>query len=52
MANLPEHEERSIRDYVNGQSHDDQVTLVQKTGSERIFGQLHELYDVHCERSR
>lgn len=52
MPDLPEHEERSIRDYVNGQSHDDQVTLVQKIGSERVFGQLHELYDVHCERSR
>lgn len=53
MADLPEHEGRQIRDYVNGQSPpDDQARLVQKVGSQRIVGRVHEMYDVHCEASR
>ncbi len=53
MPELPEHEARYNRDYVNSQSpEDDQAGLVQKVGSRRIMGALHEMYDVHCERSR
>lgn len=53
MPDLPEHEARYIRDYVNTQSpKDDQAGLVQKLGSRRIVGRNHEMYDVHCEQSR
>ncbi|GLB86911.1 MULTISPECIES: hypothetical protein [Mycobacterium] len=51
--NLPEHEERYIRDYVNSQSpDDDQAGLVQKIGSRRVLGRTHETYDVHCTSTR
>lgn len=50
---LPEHEERYIRDYVNSQSpDDDQAGLVQKIGSQRVLGRIHETYDVHCTSTR
>lgn len=53
MADLPEHEARSIRDYVNTQSPgDDQAGLVQKIGSKRILSRVHQMYDVHCAKSR
>lgn len=53
MPDLPEHEARHIRDYVNSQSpEDDQAGLVQKVGSRRFLGRVHELYDVHCAGSR
>ncbi|WP_157103904.1 hypothetical protein [Nocardia harenae] len=45
-------EERGIRDYVNGQSQEDEVALVQKVGARRILGRSHDLYDVHCKESR
>jgi hypothetical protein len=48
-----EPDQRAIRDYVNSQSpEDDQVTLVQAVGSQRILGRRHDLYDVHCASSR
>lgn len=50
---MSEPEERRIRDYVNSQSHaDDQAGLVQKVGSRRVMGRVHESYDVHCANSR
>lgn len=52
MPDLPEHEARYIRDYVDSQSHDDKAGLVQKIGSRRVMGRGHDLYDVHCEHSR
>jgi hypothetical protein len=53
MSDLSEPDERAIRDYVNSQSpEDDQVTLVQAVGSQRILGRRHDLYDVHCASSR
>lgn len=52
LPDLPEHEARYIRDYVNTQSHDDEAGLVQKVGSRRVMGRVHDMYDVHCERSR
>lgn len=53
MADVPEHEIRRIRDYVNSQSpKDDQAGLVQKIGSRRILRIVHDLYDVHCAQSR
>jgi hypothetical protein len=52
-VNLPEHEERYIREYVNSQlPDDDQAGLVQKIGSRRILGRTHETYDVHCTSTR
>jgi hypothetical protein len=53
MAELTEHDERYIRDYVNSQSPEgDQAGLVQKIGSRRMMGRIHDLYDVHCESTR
>jgi hypothetical protein len=53
MAEPSEHEERRIRDYVNSQSPpDDQAGLVQKLGSQRVLGRIHETYDVHCKKTR
>ena len=53
MPKLPEHEERSVRNYVNTQlPQHDQARLVQKIGSRRIMGRVHEMYDVHCQESR
>ena len=53
MAELPEHEERAIRDYVNTQSPaDDQAGLVQRVHSKRILGRTHDVFDVHCEKTR
>lgn len=53
MANLAEHEERAVRDYVNSQSPaDDQAGLVQRVHARRILGRVHEVFDVHCEKTR
>lgn len=53
MPELSEPDERAIRQYVDSQSPaDDQVTLVQAVGAQRILGRRHDLYDVHCEKSR
>jgi len=52
LIELPEHEARHVRDYVNSQSYDDEAGLVQKVGSRRVMGRVHDMYDVHCERSR
>tara|TARA_B100000678_G_scaffold207416_1_gene175000 strand:- start:2634 stop:3605 length:972 start_codon:yes stop_codon:yes gene_type:complete len=53
MADLPDHEERAIRDYVDSQSPaDDRAELVQKVGSHRVLGHVHEVYDVHCTSTR
>ncbi len=49
---LPENEERYIRNYVNTQSPDDQAGLVQKIGSQRVLGRTHEIYDVHGVSTR
>jgi len=53
MPELPEPDERAIRQYVNSQSaRDDPVTVVQQVGSQRILGRVHDLYDFHCKRTR
>ena len=53
MAGLADHEDRSIRDYVNSQSPaGDQAELVQKVGSQRVLGRMHDIYDVHCRSTR
>jgi len=53
MADLAEHEERYVRDYVNTQSPaDDQAELVQKVGTQRVLGRVHDIYDVHCTSTR
>ena len=53
MPDLPEHEERHVREYVNTQSDDDdRATFVQKVGSRRILGRVQGLYDVHSEKTR
>jgi hypothetical protein len=45
-------EERHIREYVNSQSRDDEVTLVQKIGTRKVLGRAHDLYDVRTKRGR
>lgn len=58
--NLPEHEERYIRRYVEGQSQnaddpddpDSKVTLVQKVSSYRLIGTDYDVYDVHMPKDR
>jgi hypothetical protein len=53
MLDLPDHEARRIRDYVNSQSPEyDRAGLVQKIRSRRIMGRVHDMYDVHCKQSR
>jgi DNA-directed RNA polymerase specialized sigma24 family protein len=54
MPDLPEHRERYIRDYVDGQMRDDadKVKIVQQVGTRRILGWMYEMFDVHCEQSR
>ncbi|MFD2027636.1 hypothetical protein [Promicromonospora aerolata] len=54
MPDLPDHEERHIRQYVEGQIRDDDtpVTLVQKVESRRLWGQVHDIYDVHTTEDR
>lgn len=53
MTEVPEHEERSIRDFVNSQSpKDDQAELVQKIASQRVLGRVHDIYDVHTKSTR
>ncbi len=54
MPDLPEHRERYIRDYVDGQVRDDEdkVELVQQVGTRRILGHMYEMFDVQCQRSR
>jgi len=49
-----EWEDRSIRQYVEGQLRDDDdgVTLVQRVGQERIAGRTHLMYDVHTIKGR
>jgi hypothetical protein len=59
-AELPEHEERAIRQYVEGQNRNDEdpddpdykVVLVQKVASRRLLGRDHEIYDVHTPTDR
>src|SRR5437867_2974290 len=53
MSELPEHEERYVRDYVNSQSPvNDQARLIQRVGTRRILGRSHNIYDVHCQSTR
>jgi hypothetical protein len=52
VPDLSEPDERLIRQYVESQSADDPVTLVQSVGSQRILGRRHDLYDVYCEKTR
>ncbi|HZL06022.1 MAG TPA: gamma-glutamylcyclotransferase, partial [Coriobacteriia bacterium] len=54
MAQVAEHEDRSIRQYVEGQLHDDEdgVTLVQRVGQERVGGTTYSMYDVHTIKGR
>lgn len=54
MAQVAEHEDRSIRQYVESQLHDDEdgVTLVQRVGQERVAGTTFVTYDVHTVKGR
>lgn len=51
---VAEHEERSVREYVEGQLHDDEdgVTSVERVSRHRIAGQDHEIFDVHTVKGR
>jgi len=54
VSQTAEWEERSIRQYVESQLHDDEdgVTLVQRVGQERVVGKTHLMYDVHTIKGR
>lgn len=54
MPKAAEHEDRSIRQYVLTQLHDDEdgVTLVQRVGQERVAGTTYTMYDVHTIKGR
>lgn len=54
MPQTAEHEDRNIRQYVEGQLHDDEdgVTLVQRVGQERVIGTTYTMYDVHTIKGR
>jgi hypothetical protein len=53
-SGLAEHEERSIRDYVVGQLHDeeDEVLTVERVSRHRVAGQEHEIFDVRTKKGR
>lgn len=52
MAELPEHEAKSVRQYVEAETRDkkNRVKLVQKVGSRRVAGRSYEIYDVWMEK--
>jgi hypothetical protein len=52
LAELPEHEVKFVRQYVESQTRDtdDPVKLVQKVGSRRVLGRSYDLYDVWMEK--
>ncbi|MBF5082410.1 hypothetical protein [Quadrisphaera sp. INWT6] len=54
MPQVPDHEDRNIRQYVEGQLRDDEdgVTLVQRVGQERVAGTTYSMFDVHTIKGR
>src|SRR6266704_5584524 len=52
VAELPEHEAKSVRQYVEAETRDkkNRVKLVQKVGSRRVAGRSYEIYDVWMEK--
>lgn len=54
MPQTPEHEDRNVCQYVISQLHDDEdeVTLVQRVGQERVAGNRYLMYDVHTVKGR
>jgi len=54
VRELPEHEERRVREYAESQLRDpdDPVMLVQRVGVRRVAGRMHELYDVRTAKER
>lgn len=47
----PEHEKRSVAEYVELET-DEKVKHVEKISSERIFGEKHDVWDVHTNKNR
>lgn len=47
----PEYEKRSVAEYVELES-DEKVKHVEKISSERIFGEKHDIWDVHTNKNR
>ena len=47
----PEHEKRSVAEYVELET-DEKVKRVEKISSERIFGEKHDIWDVHTNKNR
>lgn len=54
MPQVSEHEERSVRQYVEGQLRDDEdgVTLVQRVAQERVGARTYSTYDVRTAKGR
>jgi len=48
----PEHEARSVLEYMAGQARDETVVHLEKVATERVFGQKHDVWDVHTDVGR
>lgn len=48
----PEHEARAIREYMQSQAPDCDVTHLEKLASERVLGQRYDVWDVHTDDGR
>lgn len=48
----PDHERRSVIDYLHSQAHDETVEHAEKIASERILGQRHDVWDVRTDKDR
>src|SRR2546428_8649290 len=48
----PEHQKRSIREYMAGQCRDEEIVHLEKVASERIYGEKHDVWDVHTDKGR
>ncbi len=43
----PEHEERSVREYMELEAPDAEISHLEKVHTERVLGQKHDVWDVH-----
>jgi hypothetical protein len=48
----PEHERHQVIEYLRTQAHDETVEHAEKIASERVFGRVHDVWDVHTDTER
>jgi len=48
----PEHEKRQIAEYMELEAPDEEVTHLEKVGSERVFATRYDIWDVPTDRGR